>query len=190
MPGQRRISYRQAFCVAKCLAEGAAVMAKTGVLKEPEAILEKYGDMVFKAAFSLTKNRQDAEDAAQEAFISLMQSAPEFESEEHQKAWLLRVVTNKCKSLFRTVWHSRTQAIEENTASFEMTTDERGVVDAVNSLSQKYKEVVYLYYIEGYSAKEIASILNTTQNTVLSRMARARHMLQNILKETEGESIV
>ncbi len=165
-------------------------MAKSTVLKEPDAILEKYADMVFRTAFALTKNRQDAEDAAQDTFISLIQNAPEFESEEHQKAWLLRVVTNKCKSLFRTVWHSRTQGIEENTASFNMTTDESGVVNAVNSLSQKYKEVVYLYYIEGYSAKEIAAVLDISQNTVLSRMSRARHMLKDILKETEGESIV
>ncbi len=169
---------------------GAATMAKKEIIKDPQAILEKYGDMVFRAAFTLTKNRQDAEDVAQDTFISLIQSEPDFESEEHQKAWLLRVCANKCKSLFRTVWHSRTEGINENIPAQELTVDESGVMNAVNNLNQKYKEVIYLYYIEGYSTKEIAQILETTQNTVVSRMSRARNLLKNLLKETEGEQFV
>ncbi len=182
-----RINYRQIFALPfgkRTFAEGSKpLMTKNGVLKDPAVILEKYGDTVFRAAYALTKNRQDAEDAAQDTFISLMEAAPEFESEEHQKAWLLRVVTNKCKSLFRTVWHSRTQAIAEDYPTAELTVDESGVITAVNNLPLKYKEIVYLHYVEGYTAKEIAQILQMPQNTVLSRMARARKLLKETLKE-------
>ncbi len=162
-------------------------MEKNGILKDPAQILEKYSNTVFRAAYALTKNKQDAEDAAQETFISLMQAMPNFESEEHQKAWLLRVVTNKCKSMFRTVWHSRTQGIDEDYPAESFTIDEVGVVKAVNALPLKYRQVVYLHYIEGYTAKEIADILNLPQNTVLSHMSRARKLLRENLNLKEGE---
>ncbi len=162
-------------------------MTKNGILKDPSQILEKYSTTVFRAAYALTKNKQDAEDAAQETFIALMQHNPEFESEEHQKAWLLRVVTNKCKSMFRTVWYSRTQGIEDDYPTQEFTTDELDVVTAVNALPLKYRQVVYLHYIEGYAAKEIADILNMPQNTVLSHMSRARKLLKEKLNFKEGE---
>ncbi len=156
-------------------------MSEHGILYDPEEILNAYGDMVFRAAYSLTKNRQDAEDAAQEVFITLVEKQPEFESAAHQKAWLLRAVANRCKSLFRTVWHSRTEGIAEDFPSAGFTVDEQGITDAVNALEPKYKHVIYLYYIEGYSTKEVAKLLDITQNAVLSRMARARAMLKETL---------
>ncbi len=160
-------------------------MAKPNYLTDPQDILNAYGDMVFRAAYSLTKNRQDAEDAAQEVFITLVEKQPKFESEAHQKAWLLRAVANRCKSLFRTVWHSRTEGIADDFPAADFTSDERGVTDAVNALPPKYRHVIYLYYIEGYSTKEIAKLLEITQNAVLSRMARARSALREILGEHE-----
>ncbi len=158
-------------------------MAQPNYLTDPQEILNAYGDMVFRAAYSLTKNRQDAEDAAQEVFITLVEKQPKFESEAHQKAWLLRAVANRCKSLFRTVWHSRTEGIAEDFPSADFTKDEQGVTDAINALPPKYKHVIYLYYIEGYSTKEIAKLLDITQNAVLSRMARARALLKEIIGE-------
>ncbi len=160
-------------------------MAEPRILTDPEEILNVYGDMVLRAAYGLTKNRQDAEDAAQEVFITLMEKQPKFESAAHQKAWLLRSVANRCKSLFRTVWHSRTEGIADDFPSAGFTVDEQGVTDAINSLQPKYKHVIYLYYIEGYSTKEIAKLLEITQNAVLSRMARARTMLKEIIGDDE-----
>lgn len=147
----------------------------------PEPAVEYYGPMVFRAAYGLVKNQHDAEDIAQEVFISLLKSAPAFESPEHQKAWLLRCTINRCKSQFRSAWHRHTTAMDE-TLSVPFTTEENLVLQAVNALPKKYRSVMLLYYIEGYSTAETADILGLKQNTVLSQMARARAMLKKTLK--------
>ncbi|MEG2930690.1 MAG: sigma-70 family RNA polymerase sigma factor [Ruthenibacterium sp.] len=157
-------------------------MADKAVLTQAAEILACYGDMVFRVAYAMTKNRQDAEDAAQEVFVALIEKAPAFENAEHQKAWLLRAVTNRCKSLFRSVWHSRTDALAEDFPAAAFTPDESGVAAAVNALPLKYRRAVYLYYVEGYAAKEVAQLLEVPTNTVLTQLARARALLKETLK--------
>ena len=75
----------------------------------------------------------------------------------------------------------RTQGLDES-FSVPFTPEESAVLDAVRALPDKYRTVIYLYYIEGYSAKEIAQLLGIPQNTVLSQMARARKLLKTALK--------
>lgn len=147
----------------------------------PAAAVEAYGNMVFRAAFGLVKNHQDAEDIAQEVFLNLVRTNPQFESAEHQKAWLLRCTLNRCNSHFRSAWHRHTTALEEN-LSVPFTPEESGVLDAVGKLPLKYRQVIYLHYIEGYSTLEIAQLLNRNQNTILSQLSRARSCLKNTLK--------
>lgn len=149
----------------------------------PEEALEYYGDMVLRTAFSLVKNPADAEDMAQEVFLTLVQRQPAFESPEHQKAWLLRATINRCKSHFRSAWQRRTEGLDETLAA-PFTPAESGVLAAVEALPLKYRQVVYLHYIEGYSTGEIARLLGRSQNTVLSQLSRARAKLKDQL---EGE---
>ena len=151
------------------------------VLHDPEQVVEAYADMVLRAAYGLVKNQADAEDVAQEVFLSLIRAKPTFESAEHQKAWLLRTTVNKCKDHFKNAWQRRTQGLDE-TLSVPFTDTENLVLDAVRALPLKYRSVIYLYYIEGYSAREIAEILSVPQNTVLSQLSRARKQLKNTLK--------
>ena len=80
----------------------------------PEAAVEQFGDTVFRAAFGLVKNPQDAEDIAQEVFLNLVRHAPQFDSAEHQKAWLLRCTINRCKSHFRSAWVRRSAPLEQH----------------------------------------------------------------------------
>ncbi len=147
----------------------------------PQQAVERYGDMVLRAAFGLVKNQQDAEDIAQEVFLTLVRTAPAFESAEHQKAWLLRCTINRCKSHFRSAWYRHTAPLEETLAS-PFTPQENTVLDAVAALPLKYRQVIYLHYIEGYSTAEIAQLLDIKQNTVLSQLARGRKLLQTALK--------
>ena len=147
----------------------------------PEEAVEQFGDTVFRAAFGLVKNPQDAEDIAQEVFLNLVRHAPQFESAEHQKAWLLRCTINRCKSHFRSVWQSRTDGLDEG-LSVPFTPAESEVMKAVGDLPMKYRQVIYLHYIQGYSTAEIASLLEMNQNTVLSQLARGRALLKNALK--------
>lgn len=146
-----------------------------------EEVIQRYGDMVLRAAFGFVKNQHDAEDIAQEVFLSLVRTAPQFDSAEHQKAWLLRCTINRCKSHFRSAWHRHTAPLEE-TLSSPFTPEENIVLDAVNALPLKYQQVVYLHYIEGYSTAEIGQILDRNSNTVLSQLSRGRTLLKNALK--------
>lgn len=153
-------------------------------LTDTEQILDRYGNTVLRAAYAMVKNRADAEDIAQDVFVSLMQAKPVFESAEHQKAWLLRVTANRCKSFFRSGWQRKTQALDEEFPAASFTAPETNVVEAVNRLPAKYRKVVYLFYVEGYATAEIARILQLPLNTVLSQLARARKLLASAL---EGE---
>ena len=157
-------------------------MDGTALCTSAEEVLERYANTVFGAAYALVKNRQDAEDIAQDVFLSYVKTAPAFESAEHEKAWLLRVTINRCKSFFRSAWQRKTTGLEEDFPDAPFTPDETAVVEAVNRLPKKYRQVIYLYYIEGYATNEIASLLEMPQNTVLSQLSRARRLLKTALK--------
>lgn len=157
-------------------------MAEAAVCTSAEEILERYAATVFSAAYAMVKNRADAEDIAQDVFLSYVRAKPVFESAAHEKAWLLRVTANRCKSFFRSAWQRKTTGLAEDFPDTPFTAAETSVVDAVNRLPQKYRQVIYLYYIEGYATGEIAVLLDMPQNTVLSQLARARRLLKTALK--------
>ena len=146
-----------------------------------QAAVEEFGDLVLRAAFGLVKNPQDAEDIAQEVFLNLVRSNPVFESWEHQKAWLLRCTINRCKSHFRSGWYRYSAPLDE-TLCLPFTPQESIVLDAIRALPEKYRQVIYLHYIEGYSTAEIGQLLNRRQNTVLSQLSRGRNLLKHTLK--------
>lgn len=146
-----------------------------------EEALEHYGPLVLRTAFGLVKNMQDAEDIAQEVFLTLLKKDPAFDGPDHQQAWLLRCTINRCKSHFRSVWQIRTDGLDE-TLSIPFTPAESEVMKAVGDLPMKYRQVIYLHYIQGYTTAEIAKLLELNQNTVLSQLARGRAMLKNTLK--------
>ncbi len=147
----------------------------------PEEAVEIYGPLVLRTAYSLVKNVADAEDVAQDVFVNLLKKAPVFESAEHQKAWLIRCTLNRGKSHFRSAWHRHTVPLEER-QEVPFTPQENEVLDAVLRLPVRYREVIQLHYIEGYTAAEIGKILGRKQNTVLSQMARGRELLKEMLK--------
>ena len=152
----------------------------TTILSAEEAV-GFYGSLVLRTAYSFVKNMADAEDIAQEVFLNMLKTSPAFESSEHQKAWLIRCTINRCKSHFRSAWQQRTAPLDEGLSS-PFTMEENMVMDAVLSLPEKYRQVIQLHYIEGYSTAEIAEILDSKQNTVLSQLSRGRAMLKDTLK--------
>ena len=124
----------------------------------------------------------DAEDILQETMIKYMQASPIFESESHEKAWLLRVASNLSKNKINYNKIRETDELEENLVSEERE-DLSFVWEAVKSLPEKYREVIHFYYQEGYSSKEIANILNRKENSVRTDLKRGREKLKEILKE-------
>ncbi len=146
--------------------------------------VERYSDMVYRTACHALNDLHSAEDITQEVFLKLMQALPDFESDEHEKAWLLRVTLNMCASLNRRKKaHPETELDETPEASYEEKFGESSVMAAVKSLPEKYRTAVYLYYFEGYKIAEISSITSQNPNTVASLLKRARERLKNILKE-------
>lgn len=146
-------------------------------------IADKYIDTVYRLALSRTKSREHAEDISQDVFVKLMQNKKKFESEEHLKAWLLRVTINLTKDLFSSHWYRTTDELDEN-ITYEAT-ESNGVYDAVMALPQKYRTVIHLHYFEGYRVEEIALITSSTAGTVKSQLHRGREMLKNIMEEGE-----
>lgn len=142
-------------------------------------LLESYGKSMLRAAYSILKNTSDAEDAVQEAFIRLAKNQPEFNSLDHEKAWLLRVTINISKNMLKAAWRNNLPIHEDIPCSRE---DENEVLSCVLSLPERYRTIIHLYYYESYSIKEIAAILRLPPATVGTRLSRGRNLLKNMLK--------
>ena len=150
--------------------------------KELTAAVNKYGDLVLRLCLIHLKNKSDSDDIFQEVFLRYYRHNGSFESDEHEKAWIIRVTNNACKDLLRNFFHSRTVSIDEiGELQGRDETEYREVFEAVLSLPEKNREVVYLHYYEGYKAKEIASILKMNVNTVYTLLTRSKEMLKGIL---------
>ena len=154
---------------------------------DPGALARQYAPAVYKLAYARTGSRADAEDVMQEVFLRLIQAKPDFSSQAHAKAWLLRVASNCVSDLFLLPWRRREEPLEEELAAPE-TPGQGSVTEAVLSLPARYRIPVHLYYYEGYSVAEIAGIVGKREGTVKSRLFRARNLLRDKLKE-EGITI-
>ena len=149
-----------------------------------EEIVHKYIDMVYRLALSQTKSKEYADEVVQEVFLRYLQSKKEFESEEHRKAWLIRVTVNCSKNIFSNSWFKKTVPLSEE-ISFE--TQEQGdAYFAVAELPKKYRTVIYLYYYEEMSVREIAETLAASEGTVKSQLHRGRELLRKKLKGGEN----
>ena len=112
-----------------------------------------------------------------------------FQSEEHRKAWLIRVTVNRCKDVLRSFFRRNTCSLEEAVAmAAPEGNDHSQVLEAVIQLPEKYKILIYLHYYEGYSSVEIAGILHKNVNTVYTHLARAKAELKNRLGGEDGET--
>lgn len=128
------------------------------------------------------KNHADTEDIFQTVFLKYVTGTTEFESEEHEKAWFIRVTINACKDLLRSFFRSRTVSLDDLLEQpDQVPEDHREVLEAVLALPDKYRDVVYLHYYEGYTAPEIGTILHKNPNTVYTLLTRARDELRKML---------
>ena len=160
--------------------DGAANTAL--VNRKAEYFFNVFGNSVLRLAYSYLHNREDSEEVLQETLIKYINAAPEFENDDHAKAWLMRVAANISKN--RIDYNRRRQTDELNE---ELVSEERAdlsfVWEAVKSLKPAQREAIHLFYQEGYSTKEIASILDRNESSVRSDLKRGREALKTILKE-------
>ena len=147
-------------------------------------IVEKYFDMIYKLALSQTKNREHAEDVVQDVFLRYLKTDKAFESDEHIKAWLIRVTINCSHNIFNNSWTKKTVPLSEELV---FNTEEKSdVYYAALELPPKYKAVIHLFYYEDLSVAQISKYLGIKESTVKSQLSRGREMLREKLKGGYG----
>ena len=147
-----------------------------------EKAVENYSDAMLNAAYSILKSTADAEDVVQEAFLKYIRKRPVFNSDEHEKAWLIKVASNICKDILRKRKHYSFVSLDEirNLGTSE---NNAQILGMLVSLEEKYRIVIHLHYVEGYKAGEIASMLGITEAAVKKRLQRGRDALREIYEK-------
>lgn len=135
-------------------------------------------DTVYRVCWLYMKNTADTEDAVSDTFVKLMRSDMTFESDEHERYWLIAAARNICKDVIKSPKY-KNEPLDENMLTGEVLTDE--TLTALKELPEKYRTALYLYYYEGYTCGEIAGMLGTVKSTVISRLARGRKILKKII---------
>lgn len=162
--------------------ETPQAISRTVINEQAARMLSDYGNAILRLAYSYLHNMADAEEVLQDTLMQFLKTAPVLETKEHKKAWLLRVAANLSKN--RIKYNSIRQADE---LMEELVAEERDdlsfVWEAVKALPEKYREVIHLFYHEGYQTAQIAKILSMKEATVRSNLARGREKLKTVLKE-------
>ena len=153
--------------------------------EEVNRVIEEYADTVKRVCFLYLKNYADTEDIFQRVFLKYALSSAVFKNSEHEKAWFIRVSINECKDLLKSFFRKNTVPLEEALQQIHTDNNENlEVMEAVLKLPEKYRNVIYLHYYEGYSAPQIGEILSKNVNTVYTLLTRARELLK---KELGGD---
>ncbi|MFC3747957.1 RNA polymerase sigma factor [Paenibacillus sp. GCM10012306] len=149
--------------------------------------LDLYSQSMIKIAFTYLKNVADAEEVAQEVFLTYLQKRPAFENNEHEKAWLIRTTINKSKNMLKTGWFKSRNPVPEDLSYLPK--EENEILQAVLALDKKYRIPIHLHYYEGYSIQEIAEIMGAKPATVGTWLARGRLLLKEKIGGLEDEEI-
>lgn len=149
--------------------------------REIAEIYERHKKTVYRVCFAYMKNPADTEDTVQDTFYRLIKAGAAFESEEHEKAWLIRTAINLCKNSLRHWWRKHENLEDYNNLQGNGNLEIDDTFSVVMGLPDKYKTVVYLYYYEGYNSVEISKILGKPQSTIRNYLHEARSVLRKKL---------
>lgn len=155
------------------------------------AFVRIYSGMILRVCFTYSLGRADAQDVCQNVFLKLLQIDRKFDTEGETRAFILRMVINECKDILKSGWRRRSVPLDElieHEIPF-LPAEDTGVLSTVQRLPVKYREVIYLYYYEGYNAEEIAAMVGAKPAAVRQRLARARTKLKQELEGSEYETI-
>lgn len=146
-----------------------------------KTLVNRYGDMLYRICLCSLRNPADAEDAVQEVLLKYITRAPDFDSEEHRKAWLITVAVNQCRSMLRKSSRSIPTDPEELHIPSHTQEDSR-VFDALMQVPEKFRMVLVLHYVEGYKVSEIARIIGKSVSAVKMRLSKGRALLEQIYR--------
>lgn len=147
-----------------------------------EDLVNRYSKMVFQIAYQNCFIKSNSEDIMQEVIIKLWKNIDKIKNEEHLKAWLIRTTITTTIDNNRTSKAKYEVSLEENEDEY-FEKEELEIVNELKKLKPASRNIIYLYYYQGYKTKEIAKILNMNINTVSTNLSRAKQELKNILEE-------
>ena len=145
------------------------------------AVYARNIDAVYRLCYVYLRSHTGAEDAAQSVFVKYLQKQPVFQSTAHETAWLLLTAKNCCRDQLRCWWRRQRVDMDALPEPAVQQTEVSELLEALLSLPEKYRIPLYLHYIEGYPAKELASLLGCRDSTVRTRLQRGREMLKQRL---------
>ena len=149
-----------------------------------EVIMEQYKDNLYSIAFNICQNAADADDVVQDTLLAYHTAEKQFDSEQHIRAWLIRVAINKAKNISMSFFRRSSASLEDYIDSLLFETPEtKNLLEEVLKLPEKYRIVIHLFYYEDYSVKEMAEILHTSESNVKVRLSRGRKLLKKSLQE-------
>ena len=149
-----------------------------------EDIYRRNIDTVYATAFLHLKNKSDAEDAAQTVFMKYLAASPDFTDENHEKAWFILTTRNHCRNMLKHWWNRlKTDTENEESCVSAFAGEKDGdLTEMLMTLPEKYRELIYFYYYEEYSVKEISHITGKNESTIRTQLARAREKLKKKLE--------
>lgn len=151
-----------------------------------DEMVSKHSNMLYKICIVMLCSQQDAEDAIQDTFCRYLEKKPYFKSDDHEKAWLIRVATNICRDMLR--FRSRHPKVSIDQLSNQLAAPAaKETLTELMELPSKQKIVIYLHYVNGYSVREIANILAITESAVKKRLQRGREYLRLSWKEEQDK---
>lgn len=143
---------------------------------------------VYRLAMVLMGNISDAEDVTQTVFLKAWEKKPDFRDSDHEIAWILTTTRNQCKDIHKSFYRRKRTDLEnapEPQVTLETQMDSE-IWEALQSLTEKYRMVLYLYYYEGYSVRELSVILGRRESTLQTQLATGRKQMKSLL-ESKGE---
>ena len=143
---------------------------------------------VYRLAMVMMGNISDAEDVTQTVFLKAWEKKPDFRDADHEIAWILTTTRNQCKDIHKS-FYRRKRADLENAPEPQVTLEtqmDSEIWEALQSLAEKYRMVLYLYYYEGYSVRELSVIPRRRESTLQTQLATGRKQMKSLL-ESKGE---
>ena len=151
-------------------------------LQQMEYIIDEYADMMFRIAFQYVRKKEDAEDICQNVFEKLLKYEKTFDTHEHEKACIIRITMNQCKDYVKSAWNKhRCDMPETMEIPMEDSNGKSDILELIRELKIEYRDVIYLYYYEGYSVEEIANLLHKKKGTIKTWLSRGREQLGKMI---------
>ena len=150
-----------------------------------EEVYERQVRIIYRVCFYYLKNQADAEDVTSEVYEKLLKHGLVFKSQEHEKAWLLRIAINLCKNHIKSWRRNVVNIVDYENIEYAEAFPDKDLLKTVLELPERYKDVIYLYYYEGYSTAEVAHILKKPQSTIRNHMRESRILLKGVLEDEE-----